>query len=209
MRTLLSHVLIVSALISVCGCDRTERNQLDTRYRGSNVVASALRGDSSGATRWRTLGIDDVPEATLVVARTHWPGFVAFSPAKYATADTSGASVSSDEGLVVVRGNFEGKGNEDFIIAGSDGSRGLLIALFVRSSGEVDAHLVAYLANHGPAGAGTPSVTLARTMCEFSCTNRAQFAVRVTTLDVQGHSVGNLYWDATRREFRPDEPGGD
>lgn len=209
MRTPRSRVLMVGALMSLLGCEGARRNQPSSRENVSKPAAGASTDDSSRTPQGRMIRIDEVPEAALSAARARWPGFAAFSSSKYVAADTAGARVSPNEGLVIVRGNFEGMGNEDLIIAGSDGSRGLLIALFMHPGRAVQVHLVAYLAKHGPAGEGSPSVMLARTVCEFSCANRAQHAVRVTTLDVSGNAVRNLYWDAKRGEFNSDEPGGD
>jgi hypothetical protein len=209
MRILLSRVLIVGGLTSTLGCEGAGRELPSDRQSVPKAASIAASDDSSRRPQQWMIGIGDIPDAALAVVRARWPGFAAFSPAKYRATDTAGARVSPDEGLVIVRGDFEGIGNEDLIVAGSDGSRGLLIALFIHPDGQVNAQLVSYLAKQGPAGAGTPSVMLARAVCEFSCANRAQHAVRVTTLDVAGNSVRNLYWDAKRREFNSDEPGGD
>lgn len=79
------------------------------------------------------LTLQALPAAARSALRVQAPSFVPYDVATVPPTFAALATRSADEGLVIVRGDFEGLGRTDFAIAGNDATGLRVVALFANA----------------------------------------------------------------------------
>lgn len=95
--------------------------------------ASATKSVTPAAVIDTVLSLEALPASALAALSTQAPTFTPYSASTFPPAFAARASRSRDEGLMVVRGDFEGRGRTDFALAGND-TKGLrVLVLFANA----------------------------------------------------------------------------
>ena len=177
----------------------------DHATRNAGATASAPLA-SPAFTADTVLSFERLPVTALASLKARWPDFRVFEVARFDSATRARFAVAPDQGLVVLRGNFGGDGRESFVVAGRRGAEGALVGLLADGRGGYRAELASELPSGDSVAPTQPPVVIGKVLCEFSCANRAQEAVRIIVLGAEKSRPRVLFWDSRRRLFSSDEP---
>src|SRR5262249_3769339 len=119
---------------------------------------------------------------------------------------------TADEGIVIIRGDFQGEGRTDFAVAGTTPDSLLVLALFAESDGTFQTADVYAISKRmipfaGTTPSGAPAIYLERALCEFRCASKSTLAIVPKFVgDTNSLSRTNLAWISRLHRFVSDEP---
>lgn len=212
-------VSVRGTLAMTCACLSASCGRGGATDRKETPRAEAVKpSDSSAAPRAGTAGTADstvltiaaLPEAAKAVLRASAPAFVPFDPSKYPPDIVAAAHQSADEGLVVIRGDLQSVGRQDFAVAGMEGDSLRVLALFQQQDSTyrlVDVYSVRPPPFAKTTPPGVPAVFLERAPCEFSCKSKSAFTIVLRFVgDRTSDRPTHFAWVERLKQFVTDEP---
>lgn len=158
----------------------------------------AVRDSTATPVVARQLTVNDIPGSALAALRDSFPNFSPLDTAEFTSDERARFRRSADEGLVVLRGDFQGKGSTDFVVAGR-GQRPLVIALLVDSLGHYSA-----VTAFAVAGDQYSRFGLERVASEDTVAGNPRMDIRLVALPPISETDGapvTLTWSAVRHTF--------
>ena len=131
-------VAIFLTMVLALGCDdRQERtHQSGVVTQDFSLTPSGTLGPASvKGTLAAILRFTQLPPSALAALRDSLPTFQPYDPAQYTTAVRARVNASPDEGLMMVRGDFQGLGLVDFVVAGHTALGVRVVALLSSPNG--------------------------------------------------------------------------
>lgn len=190
--------------LTVLACAGEKRPATDSTRAPSPIVASDSTPPTppAPAPRGPMLTLADVPSSALRALHDSIPEFAPWDTAMYPSKRLAGVRVSADAGVVVLRGNFRGVGDRDYIIAGHIGEVPLIIALLARDD---STYVVAGISEGGrraDSTTGEPPVVLEKTASDDPSPGSPPLYVVVSWGGESTMAPNNKYvWVPARRKF--------
>lgn len=207
-----SALVVVAALCVACGrsADDAVRHPPAPPTNAHDTSASVGASTTVTGADSTMLTVSALPDAIRRALRESDSTFVPFDPAKYPANIVAAAHRSPDEGLVVIRGDFQGTHRDDFAVAGMSGDSLRVLAFFQQPTGEyrmVDVYSVRGDLFAGSTPPNVPPIALERAPCEVRCESKPADAVVVRFAgDQTTHRPYHLVWVASLGLFASDEP---
>lgn len=131
-RRIKTNAALILLMVTSAFCTGNNDGKLATA-----IDSTAARTPRSARAQASMLHLADLP-SNAKTALASQAGFVPWDEADYSADDRAGATISADEGLVVVRGPLRNGSDVDFMVAGYNARRKSvrIVALLALPSGE-------------------------------------------------------------------------
>jgi hypothetical protein len=211
--TALACGLVFVAALFGTGCNRSAADAENSSRPASTQRASmpekSLQSGKGAPQDSGSLMISGLPPSAQAALLKSDAAFVPFDPSKYPPEIVASAHRSADEGLVVIRGDLQGKRAMDFAVAGISGDSVRVLALFAEQGGAY--RVVDVYSNRHSMFAKTmppdlPVLYIERAPCEFRCGSKSAFAIVLKLVADSRPSRNILAWDSKLHRFVSDEP---